>query len=128
MVISTVAGLTLLFGCANTTDPTEIASTTTFEVCEEWAAFAGNTPQFVDNDWLRSFGSAKLVALVDEALINNRDLRIAAASVTEARVLARRAGADLVPTVDSSISFDRENEFDSATDRKRAGVPLCGEA
>jgi len=114
-VAHAVIGLAFLAGCASAPPP-DVSQSPNFEVPKQWAAFSTGAPQLVDNNWLKSFGSAKLVALVDEALNNNRDLRIASANVIEARAIARRAGADLSPALSAAVSFGRENELNSSSD------------
>lgn len=54
--------------------------------------------------WLDAFGDPVLVALVEEAQANNRDLRAAAARVEEAWALAGKAGAALAPQAGFSFS------------------------
>lgn len=54
----------------------------------------------VEDNWLQSLGDAQLNALVDEAIVYNTDLRVAAARVEQARLYAKLAGAALYPTVD----------------------------
>lgn len=53
----------------------------------------------VDN-WLATFHDDQLSAAVTEALAQNADLRVAAARVEQARLLAKLAGAKLYPSVD----------------------------
>ena len=53
----------------------------------------------VDDGWIHSFDDAELVALVEEAIRNNRDLELAAAQVDSAQARLRAAGAALKPTV-----------------------------
>jgi multidrug efflux system outer membrane protein len=50
--------------------------------------------------WLKTFGDAQLNALVEEAVLYNTDLRVAATRVEQARLHAKLAGASLYPTVD----------------------------
>jgi NodT family efflux transporter outer membrane factor (OMF) lipoprotein len=57
----------------------------------------------VDDGWLETFNDPQLEELVDEALRNNLDLRIAAAQVDSAAASAVMAGARLKPTVDLGI-------------------------
>ena len=57
----------------------------------------------VDDGWLETFNDPQLEVLVDEALRNNLDLRIAAAQVDSAAASAVIAGARLKPTVDLGI-------------------------
>lgn len=58
---------------------------------------AGEGGEFADTDWVGSFGSPALSALVEEGLAHNRDLQAASARVAQARAQARIAGADLWP-------------------------------
>lgn len=98
------SGLVLLaLGCATAPAPEtpeilEEALPESTEIPEEWSAEAEDTG-YVDDGWIASFGDARLEALVDEALANNLDLRLAAAEVERAAGLARVAGAALKPTV-----------------------------
>ncbi|MGK2286827.1 efflux transporter outer membrane subunit [Pedomonas sp. V897] len=63
------------------------------------AIAAGEAGDFADTDWVESFGSPTLTALVREALEHNRDLRAASARVAQARARARISGADLWPQI-----------------------------
>ena len=60
---------------------------------------AGEAEGFADTNWVESFGSPTLTALVGEALAHNRDLGAASARVAQARAQARIAGADLWPQI-----------------------------
>src|SRR5438128_12205965 len=55
--------------------------------------------------WWRSFNDPKLNELVDHALTNNHDLRIATANLREARALRRFNQFDLFPTVTGTASY-----------------------
>ena len=55
------------------------------------------------------FRDPRLQALVEQALMNNRDLRIAAANLTEARAQVRIASADQVPQIDANGSATRSD-------------------
>ncbi len=55
--------------------------------------------------WWRKFNDSKLNSLVDRALANNHDLRIAAARVDEARALRKAARFDYFPIVTSDASY-----------------------
>lgn len=63
------------------------------------AVAAEETGEYADTNWVESFGSPTLTALVNEALAHNRDLRAASARVAQARARARVAGADLWPQI-----------------------------
>ena len=64
----------------------------------QWAA-KGGAAGAVTEGWLASFRDARLDALVREALVNNPDLRVAAARIDQAAGYARLAGATLYPQV-----------------------------
>jgi multidrug efflux system outer membrane protein len=67
------------------------------------AADAGDpakTASFADADWRVVFEDAKLRALVEEALVSNFDVRIAAERVAEAAAQLREAGAGGLPFLD----------------------------
>ena len=57
--------------------------------------------------WQAYFSDPQLQGLIDAALNNNRDLRIALARVEEARALAGLARADRFPTIDAQASGNR---------------------
>lgn len=63
------------------------------------ATQADEAGEFADTDWVGSFESPALSALVGEALAHNRDLRAAGARVAQARAQARISGADLWPQI-----------------------------
>ena len=64
----------------------------------QWSA-PGGAPGAVAGGWLRSFNEPRLDALVDEALMRNVNLRIAAAQVEQARASLKIAGGALAPAV-----------------------------
>src|SRR5439155_12497605 len=55
--------------------------------------------------WWKGFNDARLDSLVESALTNNHDLRIATANLKEARALRRLATFDLAPTVQANASY-----------------------
>jgi len=70
----------------------------TTEVPAEFQADAVDSGE-VDDGWIATFGDEQLNALVDEAIANNLNLRLAASQVDRAAGLARLAGASLKPMV-----------------------------
>jgi len=60
---------------------------------------AASAPGAAGGEWWRSFGDAALLALIEEALANNADLRVAAARVERSRAYASAAGAALYPVI-----------------------------
>jgi multidrug efflux system outer membrane protein len=79
-------------------------------------------------DWWRTFSSAELQSLVDQALAGSPDLAIAAERVRQAEAQARVAGASLFPTLDLGFSTrkTRENESSSTTLSASYEVDLWG--
>jgi multidrug efflux system outer membrane protein len=55
--------------------------------------------------WWNSFNDPQLTGLIDLALTNNHDLKIAAANLREARALRRQAQFDLLPTLSADASY-----------------------
>jgi len=105
---------TFLSACA-VGKPPIYANSPDFRVASRWSGFSESEPQLVDNGWLKSFKSARLEALVEEALENNRDIRMASARLAESRARARQAGAQAVPSLTGTFEAGVENELDSAT-------------
>lgn len=59
----------------------------------------------LNGDWRQVFLDPTLQSLIQTALENNRDLRVAALNVEAARGSYRAAGADLFPTVNAGAGF-----------------------
>ena len=76
------------------------------------ASFAGDTAAAgpVDGElaWQEFFGDARMKALIGIALANNRDLRIAALNIAQARATVDLRRADLLPTVGAGVSASRQ--------------------
>lgn len=54
-------------------------------------------------EWWRLLGNPELNALVERALVNNQDLRIAASRITQARIRTEQAKADQLPSVAAHV-------------------------
>jgi NodT family efflux transporter outer membrane factor (OMF) lipoprotein len=76
------------------------------EVPEVWVA-GGRDRGAVDSAWLRRFRDAKLMRLVDEALRNNPDMKVAAARVEQAAAAARIAGSSRWPQAQIAFYGER---------------------
>ncbi|WP_026354343.1 efflux transporter outer membrane subunit [Massilia niastensis] len=59
-------------------------------------------------EWQRFFADARLRQLIELSLANNRDLRIAIASIEQARAQYRVARADRLPTVSAAVTGNRQ--------------------
>jgi len=70
--------------------------------------------QWPGSDWVRQFGDAQLVALVEQALTSSPSLQQARARIAAASALAESRGAPLLPSVNAEASVTR-NQFSSTT-------------
>jgi len=102
--LAALLGLALIgHGCALNSPPDAAAikdqGMPAVSVPAAWMA-AGAGPGTVAGNWLASFNDDQLAAAVNEAIVNNADLRVAAARVEQAMLYAKLAGAKLYPSVD----------------------------
>ncbi len=65
----------------------------------QWTA-PGTVAGLVADNWVVTFNDQQLTAAVDEALVHNADLRVAATRVEQAQLYAKLAGAKLYPSAD----------------------------
>lgn len=93
----------------NTAVATVLGEETKFSAKEWQMPF---DPSQVEVDWLASFNDSTLLALVEEAQSNNKDLQATAANVQRARALAIQAGAALSPNVGLSTGGGGSGDFD----------------
>ncbi len=85
---------------------------------EQWVAAAYSAP--VHSGWLQSFNDPTLVALVNEALANNRDLLEAAEAVAIARETIAVVGAQLLPQIGGQLGGKRTYDFGGRDDVKHS--------
>lgn len=76
-------------------------------------------------DWKTTFSDPQLQALISLALVNNRDLRVAALRVEEAMALYGIQRADLFPSIGAQVGLDRSR---TPADLNLTGRPLVGSA
>ena len=69
---------------------------------------SGEQPRTTDIGWRSMFRSPKLQSLIEASLANNRDLRIATLNIEAARHTYRIQRSDLLPSINSSGSFTRQ--------------------
>jgi NodT family efflux transporter outer membrane factor (OMF) lipoprotein len=72
------------------------------------SAVAGVTPSPLPDKWWRLFDDANVDRLVEKALANNTDLRVAAANLQRARAVLSEARAGRLPTGDASAQYQRQ--------------------
>ena len=77
---------------------------------DAWAASAG--PRAVEVEWRSFFRDPRLQALIERALLHNRDLRTAVLRIEEARGQYRIQRADRLPTVDGTAGATRSRGED----------------
>lgn len=96
--------LLVSFGCATKDPPTtaeirqQTGTLTNLTLTQPWKAVPASTNAIQDN-WLATFGDARLDALVVEAMMNNPDLRVAATRVEQAAEYVQLAKAALRPAL-----------------------------
>jgi outer membrane protein, multidrug efflux system len=66
------------------------------------------TTAAADTPWQRFFGDARLKRLIELALQNNRDLRVAVLNIEQARATYDVRRADQLPTVGAGVSLNRQ--------------------
>ena len=69
-------------------------------------------PVAADLQWREFFTDERLQKIIDTALKNNRDLRVAALNVERARALYRIQRAELFPTVETGITRQQATRHD----------------
>ncbi len=78
--------------------------------------YLGILPERADiTNWWKVFDDLLLATLVDEAVANNHDLRIAISRVTEARAQLGITSSDYLPTVDASGAANRAKSSEAVT-------------
>lgn len=93
-----------------------------------WTDAGADAPTSIARDWWKSFNSAELNALMQDALSANNDLAAAIARVQQARGLARTAGASRYPSVNAngSIGYERNTFGDNDQDDTSDAVGSAG--
>lgn len=77
-------------------------------------------------DWREFFSDAKLEAVIERALANNRDLRVAVLNVERARALYRVQRADRVPSLDARGTMIRTGGDRPMTESYAADLGVDG--
>jgi len=108
-----LAAALLLAGCMNLAPKYErpaapVASTYASELAPAGAPGAKvEATAAADLDWQRFFADPRLKKLIELALVNNRDLRVAILNIEQARATYRIQRADEWPTVGAGASVQR---------------------
>ena len=93
--LTMIAAALALAGCASGPDYVRPAT----PLPANYAEATGSEQTTVNARWWTLFGDATLDQLVDKALQNNADLRLAIARVEQADAVAREAGASFFPEI-----------------------------
>jgi multidrug efflux system outer membrane protein len=64
--------------------------------------------------WWSSFNDPQLIALIDSAMTNNPDVRIASANILEARALRRESQFDFLPVINGTGGYTRSLQSEAA--------------
>jgi outer membrane protein TolC len=99
----------------------------TTEVPEEFKAAEYVDTGEVDDGWIKTFSDPELEKLVDEALKNNLNLRIAASQVDAAAAAAVIAGSRLKPTVDLGLGASESGTTSASTGDVGVGLSATWE-
>ena len=118
----------MLTACASITSREEAgaaARASLPDAPDAWASIQQSVGD-VEVGWIESFNDPVLVALVDEAQANNKNLQIAAANVDRSRALARQAGAALKPNVGLNLGASEGGALDpgGSNTQLNAGLQL----
>lgn len=73
------------------------------------------------NDWKKHFSDPAMQKIIEAALVNNRDLKIAALRVEEVRAMYRIQRSELMPSINANTTFNRGKSLDPIT-----GQPYTG--
>ncbi len=110
---------------------TSLAPTTTRPAPPVPAAYPmaiENTPAggavAAETDWHAFFTDTRLHPLIQAALENNRDLRIAVLNIEQARAQAQVRRADELPTVNAAAGASRQTTTDTIKSTYQAGVAV----
>jgi len=118
--LASLAAALVLAGCVNLAPDHERAP---LPVADQWPAETAQAGQALQ--WQQFYaGDARLVALIDVALKNNRDLRAAVFNAEEARAQARIADANRWPTLSAAGIYTRVSGNATSTPRYQAGVQV----
>lgn len=126
-LLPTALALAVLAGCAGP-EPKRPTAPEAAQAALPATAFApagSGTTAATELPWAQAFKGARLQQLIPLALANNRDLRVAAASIDSARATAAARDADLWPTVNAGISGSRApNANGGITSSYQAGLQV----
>ncbi|RDT44158.1 efflux transporter outer membrane subunit [Citrobacter freundii] len=123
----TLSAIFVLAGCSLAPDYQRPALPVPQQFSLSQNALVAAPGEYQDTGWRSFFVDSQVKALIGEALVNNRDLRMAVLKVQEARAQYGVTDADRYPqlTAGSSGTYSGKSKGDSSTDREfEAGLNL----
>ena len=123
----TLSAIFVLAGCSLAPDYQRPALPVPQQFSLSQNALVSAPGEYQDTGWRSFFVDSQVKALIGEALVNNRDLRMAVLKVQEARAKYGVTDADRYPqiTAGSSGTYSGKLKGDSSTDREfEAGLNL----
>jgi outer membrane protein TolC len=75
---------------------------------QAWKSGTADTQAEIEQNWWKHFNDPLLDRLIAKAVAGNLDLKIAEARIEEARAARATARNDLLPTVNTEASYERE--------------------
>ncbi|MDE9678603.1 efflux transporter outer membrane subunit [Citrobacter sp. Cpo137] len=123
----TLSAIFVLAGCSLAPDYQRPALPVPQQFSLSQNALVSDPGEYQDTGWRTFFVDSQVKALIGEALVNNRDLRMAVLKVQEARAQYGVTDADRYPqlTAGSSGTYSGKLKGDSSTDREfEAGLNL----
>lgn len=117
LALTTLTGCSLAPGYVRPTPPVSAqwpASTGT-DSTDTATSATGKKADTAEIGWREMFRSPRLQSLIEAALTNNRDLRIATLNIEVARNTYRIQRADLLPSLDASGNYTRQRLSESTS-------------
>lgn len=122
-----LAAVAALCGCAGMAPeiaPKIAQKATDVEIPAQWAGAVPPADGAVSAAWWQAFGDPVLDALVVSALVNNQDLKIAAARLEQSRALVDGAAAERRPRVDATAGAQRGRDGAGSPKMERTALGL----
>lgn len=111
-----ILGSLLLGGCAGYRSVENAAQGAQLPTpAAEFTEFSGISSQQPVADWWSQLGDAQLNQLINQALEHNHSIRIAQASLTEARALLRHSQWNRIPGLEADLSSTRYKSSEALT-------------
>jgi multidrug efflux system outer membrane protein len=89
-----------------------------------WKDAPAQPPVVIGERWWLLYQDPNVDRVVEEALLANRDIAVAAARVDEARALLRIVDAERLPSVDATVGYDRTRSSARSSTPLPPSVPL----